>query len=97
MSFPTCRGGKDPRFDSTIGGKPFHQDEFARRYKFLYDDVLPQERADLKKQLRVSWEPGYQPSKARNQAGVVLGNYEFGRDSTMCCRRSGQTSRSSCG
>lgn len=46
------QGGKDPRFDSTIGGKPFHQDEFARRYKFLYDDVLPQERADLKKQMR---------------------------------------------
>lgn len=54
-SSPPCRGGKDPRFDSTIGGKPFNQDEFARRYKFLYDDVLPQERADLKKQLRVSW------------------------------------------
>jgi hypothetical protein len=53
LCFLVRRGGKDPRFDSTIGGKPFHQDEFAKRYKFLYDGVLPQEHADLKKQLRV--------------------------------------------
>lgn len=48
-----CSGGKDPRFDASIGGKPFHQDAFAKRYKFLFDDVLPQERSDLKKQMKV--------------------------------------------
>jgi ribosomal RNA-processing protein 36 len=46
-------GGKDPRFEATIGGKAFSKDDFGRRYAFLFDDVLPAERSELKKQLKV--------------------------------------------
>lgn len=65
-------GGKDPRFDSTIGGKPFHQDEFAKRYSFLYNDVLPGERADLKKQIKVWGDEmrGRRVENGRQAAGV---------------------------
>eukprot|EP00878_Enallax_costatus_P016274 GHUV01017071.1.p1 GENE.GHUV01017071.1~~GHUV01017071.1.p1 ORF type:complete len:227 (+),score=81.86 GHUV01017071.1:193-873(+) len=43
---------KDPRFDATIGGKQFDKDAFAKRYSFLYNDVIPQERARLKELLK---------------------------------------------
>ncbi|WIA41240.1 hypothetical protein OEZ86_004852 [Tetradesmus obliquus] len=43
---------KDPRFDQTIGGKSFSNEAYSRRYAFLYDEVLPQERAALKQQLK---------------------------------------------
>lgn len=48
------RPSKDPRFDATIGGKQFNKDAFAKRYSFLYEDVIPQDRAKLKEQLKVS-------------------------------------------
>jgi hypothetical protein len=47
------RPSKDPRFDQTIGGKLFSNEAYSRRYAFLYDEVLPQERAALKQQLKV--------------------------------------------
>ncbi len=46
------RPSKDPRFDATIGGKAFDRDAFAHRYSFLFDDVLPAERARLKAALK---------------------------------------------
>jgi hypothetical protein len=49
----SCRPSKDPRFDQTIGGKSFSNEAYSRRYAFLYDEVLPQERAALKQQLKV--------------------------------------------
>lgn len=52
-SSPAARPSKDPRFDSSIGGKAFSNDAYAKRYAFLYDEVLPQERAALKQQLKV--------------------------------------------
>eukprot|EP00879_Flechtneria_rotunda_P027420 GHRR01029371.1.p1 GENE.GHRR01029371.1~~GHRR01029371.1.p1 ORF type:complete len:157 (+),score=54.15 GHRR01029371.1:173-643(+) len=48
------QGAKDPRFEPTVGGKPFDKQVFAKRYSFLYNDVLPEERAKLKQQLKVS-------------------------------------------
>eukprot|EP00879_Flechtneria_rotunda_P021803 GHRR01022991.1.p1 GENE.GHRR01022991.1~~GHRR01022991.1.p1 ORF type:complete len:285 (+),score=98.94 GHRR01022991.1:173-1027(+) len=46
------QGAKDPRFEPTVGGKPFDKQVFAKRYSFLYNDVLPEERAKLKQQLK---------------------------------------------
>ncbi|KAF8062657.1 ribosomal RNA processing protein 36 [Scenedesmus sp. PABB004] len=43
---------KDPRFDATIGGAPFDRARFAARYGFLYDEVLPAERAAVKDALK---------------------------------------------
>jgi hypothetical protein len=54
----SCRPSKDPRFDQTIGGKSFSNEAYSRRYAFLYDEVLPQERAALKQQLKVRALPG---------------------------------------
>lgn len=53
-----CRPSKDPRFEATIGGKQFNKDAFAKRYSFLYNDVIPQERARLKELLKVA-PPAY--------------------------------------
>ncbi|EFN58403.1 hypothetical protein CHLNCDRAFT_140335 [Chlorella variabilis] len=47
----TLQGGKrdvrDPRFESLSGGQ-YKEEQFKRRYAFLYDDKLPAERAELR-------------------------------------------------
>lgn len=41
-----CREVRDPRFESLSG--QYNEERFKRRYAFLYDDKLPQERKELK-------------------------------------------------
>lgn len=48
-----CSTARDPRFDTNIGPGAFNKDKFRKQYAFLYDDVLPQEKATLKEQLKV--------------------------------------------
>lgn len=57
-----CRRGRDPRFDSVAPstsasgrrGPPVSEAAiFGKRYAFLYDDVMPGEKQDLKKKLTV--------------------------------------------
>eukprot|EP00877_Chromochloris_zofingiensis_P009127 jgi/Chrzof1/4468/Cz14g14110.t1 len=47
-----CSTARDPRFDTNIGPGAFNKDKFRKQYAFLYDDVLPQEKATLKEQLK---------------------------------------------
>ncbi|KAL4432830.1 hypothetical protein ABPG77_008156 [Micractinium sp. CCAP 211/92] len=51
----TLQGGKrevrDPRFESLSAGQ-YSEEQFKRRYAFLYDEKLPQERAELKAALK---------------------------------------------
>lgn len=42
----------DPRFDDLAG--KFKEDTFKKRYSFLFDEQLPQEKLQLKKKLKVS-------------------------------------------
>ena len=42
-----CRDVRDPRFESLSGGQ-YKEEQFKRRYAFLYDDKLPAERAELR-------------------------------------------------
>jgi len=54
--------GVDPRFDVSIsGGAPSPQDleRQRKRYAFIYDDVLPKERAVLKQRLQVRVGSGF--------------------------------------
>ncbi|KAI8470143.1 MAG: hypothetical protein J3K34DRAFT_393614 [Monoraphidium minutum] len=46
--------GVDPRFDASIGGSsnPKEAERERKRYAFLYDEVLPRERAALKQRLK---------------------------------------------
>lgn len=46
------RRSRDPRFDDTIA--TFKDDAFKKRYAFLYDEQLPQEKEELKKSMKVS-------------------------------------------
>lgn len=49
-----CSNGRDPRFDEVLHpAKPGDKDAAAKRYSFLYDEVLPQEKAALKQRLKV--------------------------------------------
>ncbi|GLI66249.1 hypothetical protein VaNZ11_009999 [Volvox africanus] len=48
-------GARDPRFDSTGGPPP--TDAFRRRYSFLYNEMLPQEKAELQKKLKKEKSP----------------------------------------
>lgn len=49
---PPCRSEvRDPRFESLSAGQ-YSEEQFKRRYAFLYDEKLPQERADLKAALK---------------------------------------------
>lgn len=41
---------RDPRFESLSGN--FDKDKFRNQYSFLYNDVLPKEKAELKKALQ---------------------------------------------
>lgn len=42
----------DPRFDDLAGR--YREETFKKRYSFLYDEQLPEEKAQLKKQMKVS-------------------------------------------
>ena len=42
----------DPRFDDLAG--KYRDEAFKKRYAFLYDEQLPQEKAEVKKQVKVS-------------------------------------------
>ncbi|KAL4458076.1 hypothetical protein ABPG75_012941 [Micractinium tetrahymenae] len=51
----TLQGGKrearDPRFESLSAGQ-YSEEQFKRRYAFLYDEKLPEERAELRAALK---------------------------------------------
>jgi hypothetical protein len=54
-----CSNGRDPRFDQVLlPAKPGDKEAAAKRYSFLYDDVLPQEKATLKQRLKVGERGG---------------------------------------
>ncbi|GIL84183.1 hypothetical protein Vretimale_15828 [Volvox reticuliferus] len=54
----------DPRFDSTAGPPPV--DAFRRRYSFLYNEMLPQEKAELQNKLKKERNPN-QRSRLQSQ------------------------------
>lgn len=72
MLLLSCRPSKDPRFDQTIGGKSFSNEAYSRRYAFLYDEVLPQERAALKQQLKVRRHVKAGVIAAGVRAGLII-------------------------
>ncbi|KAH0663111.1 hypothetical protein KY284_028042 [Solanum tuberosum] len=49
------RATRDPRFESLNG--QVDEEGFKKRYNFLYEDNLPAEKEDLKKQMRKSNDP----------------------------------------
>lgn len=49
-----CREGRDPRFAATARRSDADTEVAAKRYAFLYTDVLPKEKAALKAALKVS-------------------------------------------
>lgn len=49
---PLPRPGRDPRFDSGRVASQAEKDVAARRYAFVYDDVLAKERTQLKARLK---------------------------------------------
>jgi hypothetical protein len=51
MELMTHRQGKDPRFEPLRSDS--ERNAAARRYAFLYDDVLAQERSQLKQAVKV--------------------------------------------
>lgn len=46
-----CSKNRDPRFEN-LSGK-FSTDQFRKQYAFVYDEALPEERNNLKRQLQV--------------------------------------------
>lgn len=46
-----CSASRDPRFES-LSGK-FNNDQFRKQYAFVYDESLPSEKQELKKQMQV--------------------------------------------
>ena len=46
-----CSKSRDPRFEN-LSGK-FSTDQFRKQYAFVYDEALPEEKRDLKRQLQV--------------------------------------------
>ena len=50
FAFP-CSKSRDPRFEN-LSGK-FSTDQFRKQYAFVYDEALPEEKKDLKRQLQV--------------------------------------------
>mmetsp|Transcript_14762 Transcript_14762/g.26002 ORF Transcript_14762/g.26002 Transcript_14762/m.26002 type:complete len:274 (-) Transcript_14762:345-1166(-) len=58
--------GKDPRFSEEAGR--LNDDAFRKRYKFLYDNVLPEEVADLKSQMSKAVAPA---ARAQLQASLT--------------------------
>ena len=63
VGFP-CSSGRDPRFDATVNTRPLDKLAAAKRYSFLYDEVLPQEKTKLRERLAVS-APKYHRSFLR--------------------------------
>ncbi|KXZ45096.1 hypothetical protein GPECTOR_58g545 [Gonium pectorale] len=50
-------GFRDPRFESTSG--PPAKDAFRRRYAFLYDEMLPGEKAELQAKIKKEKNPKF--------------------------------------
>ncbi|XP_016459513.1 uncharacterized protein LOC107783063 [Nicotiana tabacum] len=59
---------RDPRFESLCG--QLDEDGFKKRYNFLYEDDLPAEKEDLKKQMRKSNDPE-EISELKNRIGWI--------------------------
>jgi len=49
--------GRDPRFDATVNTRPLDKLAAAKRYSFLYDEVLPQEKTKLRERLAKERNP----------------------------------------
>ncbi|KAL3154932.1 hypothetical protein ABBQ38_011464 [Trebouxia sp. C0009 RCD-2024] len=47
---------RDPRFEN-LSGK-FSTDQFRKQYAFVYDEALPEDKKDLKRQLQGTKDPG---------------------------------------
>lgn len=75
---------KDPRFESLSGH--FDKDKFRKQYSFLYNEVMPAEKAALKKQLK----------KESSEAGRRAAQVSTVTALCLCCFTSRMARKGSC-